>query len=68
MLNCFHCFLITKDKLEIAKETLEAEVAALEKQVRALTYKLEVREEDLSKKEVCRQLKGSSVILIECFG
>lgn len=60
--------MITKDKLEIAKETLEAEVAALEKQVRALTYKLEVREEDLSKKEVCRQLKGSSVILIECFG
>ena len=55
VLNCSHCFQGAKDKLEGAKETLEAEKVALEKQVRELTFRLEVRAEDLSKKEVGRQ-------------
>ena len=55
MLNCSHCLKGARDKLERFKETLEAEKAALDKQVRELTFKLEVRAEDLNKKEVGRQ-------------
>ena len=51
-LNCSHCFKDAMSMLEKSKETLEAEKAALYKQVRVLTFKLEVREEDLNKKEV----------------
>lgn len=67
-MNCFHPFKGARDRLERAREALEEAKVALEKQVRELTYKLEVRAEDLSKKEVRRLLKGSSVILRECLG
>ena len=55
VLNCSHCLKATRDRLERFKETLEAEKPALDKQVRELTFKLEVRTEDLYKKEVGRQ-------------
>ena len=55
LLNCSHCIKGAKDKLEKSKETLEAEKAALDEQVRELNFRLEVRVEDLGKKEVGRQ-------------
>ena len=39
-------------ELEQSKKTLEEEKAARDKRVRDLTLKLEVREEDITKKEV----------------
>lgn len=60
MLNCSQYFKGARDKLERSKKTLEAEKAALDKQVRQLTFQLEVRMDDFSKKEVgaqdCHQL------------
>lgn len=41
-----------KDEEEDLMQTFKAEKTALEKRVRELTYKLEVRVEDLEKKEV----------------
>ena len=55
MLNCFHPIKDARDKFERSKKTLEEERAALDKQVRELTFKLEVRVEELDKKEVGRQ-------------
>lgn len=51
-MNCSHCIQSTNDKLKHSKEILEQEKSALDKKVRELTFKLEVRAEDLSKKEV----------------
>lgn len=52
MMYHFTFFKGARGKLAKFKETLEEEKAALEKQVRQLTFKLEVREEDLAKQEV----------------
>ena len=45
-----------RDKLERSKVVLEEEVAARDKQVRELTTELAVRNRDLDKKEVRREL------------
>lgn len=52
MLNISLCIKGARNKLENSKEMLEVEKAALVKQVRELNFKLEVRMEDLGKKEV----------------
>ena len=49
-----YCIQKVNSKLKQSKEILEQEKAALDKHVRELTVKLEVRQEDLGKKEVSR--------------
>ena len=43
------------DKLEQSKKALEDEKIVCDKQVREFTYKLEMRDQDLEKKDVSRQ-------------
>lgn len=50
-----HYLKRTRAKLAKSKQSLEAEKAALDKQVRGLTFKLQVRAEDIAKKEVGMQ-------------
>ena len=48
-------FTTARDKLQRSIETLENEKALLDERVRELTFKLEVRVEDLQMKEVNKE-------------
>ena len=53
--SIFYCIQSAIDKLEQYKGTAEEDKITYDRQVRELTFKLEVRMEDLSRKEVSNE-------------